>query len=138
VDDDLSKWEIVVNEFDKNSTLAKALTTYANKFGQDKYAVVMRFTFPADYPLKAPFVHVVSPKLVGGYVFSGGLCMSTLMQGWSASITPSSLVLQIRQLFMEANLSISNPNKVESWSEEDARNGFKMAASAHANDKSFE
>lgn len=88
--------------------------------------------------LSAPFVHVVTPKVVGGYVFSGGLCASVLMQGWAAGIIPESLILQIRQLLTEGGARINNINKEEFWGEKEARDGFKMAKTAHANDKSFE
>jgi hypothetical protein len=53
--------------------------------------------------------------------------MSTLMQGWAAGITPECLIIQIRQLFMEGNVRIANINKVEFYSEQEARQGFLSA-----------
>jgi len=136
VDDDIYKWEIKIWEFDKDSPLAKEMITYNKKHGVN--SVTMRFYFPQDYPISAPLVHIVTPKLVGGYIHGGGLCMSILMQGWAAAIVPESLLLQVRQLFMEGNVRISNINKVEFYSEQEARQGFQAVKSAHANDKSFE
>jgi len=136
IDDDLYKWEIKLFEFDKDSQFAKQLEQYNKKHGVNY--VTLRFYFPGDYPLKAPLVHIVTPKLVGSYIFGGGLCMSILMQGWAPGIVPESLVLQTRQLLMEGGVRINNVNKVESYSEKEARDGFKMAQSAHAQDKSFE
>jgi len=116
LEDDLYRWEIKLSEFDPDSQLAKDLVQYNKKHNVND--VTIRLYFPDDYPLTAPLVHVVTPKLTGSYIFSGGLCMSTLMQGWAAGITPESLVLQIRQLFMEGNIRISNINKVEFYSEQ--------------------
>jgi len=135
VDDDLYKWEIKLSEFDPASPLAKDLEQYNKKHGVKD--VTLRFYFPQNYPLSAPLVHVVTPKLTGGYIFSGGLCMSILMQGWAPGITPESLVMQIRQLFMEGNVRIANINKVEFYSEQEARQGFGFALTAHKNDKNF-
>eukprot|EP01118_Nematostelium_gracile_P000235 TRINITY_DN10230_c0_g1_i1.p1 TRINITY_DN10230_c0_g1~~TRINITY_DN10230_c0_g1_i1.p1 ORF type:complete len:262 (+),score=83.72 TRINITY_DN10230_c0_g1_i1:52-837(+) len=134
--DDLYRWKITLSEFDPKSQLAKDLAQYEKKHGVN--SVTLHLYFPNDYPLTAPLVHIVTPKLVGNYIFSGGLCMSTLMQGWAAGITPESLVLQIRQLFMEGNIRINNVNKEEFYSEAEARSGFNSAKSAHANDKNFE
>lgn len=50
--------------------------------------------------------------------------MSILMQGWAPGITPESLLLQVRQLFMEGNVRINNINKKEWYTEEEARAGF--------------
>jgi len=136
IDDDLYRWEIKLFEFDKESTLAKDLAQYNKNHGIN--FLTLRFYFPPDYPLKAPFVHVVTPKIVGGYVSSGGLCMSILMQGWAPGITPESLILQIRQLFMEGGARIGNINKVEQYGEQEARQGFASVAAAHSKDKSFE
>ncbi|PRP78604.1 ubiquitin-conjugating enzyme E2 Q2-like [Planoprotostelium fungivorum] len=149
IDEDLYQWEIKLREFDPSSELYKEMSKYEKKHGIDH--VTIRLYFPGDYPLEAPFVHIVSPKLVGGFVsvepttltddqqiFSGGMCASVLMQGWSAGIVPESLILQIRTLLHEGNPRIYNMNKIESWSENEARSGFQSAKQAHANDKSFE
>jgi len=125
IDDDMYKWEIKLAEFDKNSQLAKDLVQYNKKHGIDY--VKMRFYFPKDYPLTAPMVHIVEPRLVGPYIFSGGLCMNILMQGWAPGIVPEALLLQVRQLFMEGNVRIQNVNKKEFYSEEEAKAGFTMA-----------
>jgi hypothetical protein len=39
---------------------------------------------------------------------------------------------------MEGGVRINNINKVEYYSEKEAREGFKSVADAHKNDKSFE
>jgi len=136
IDDDLYRWEVKLFEFDPESTLAKDLAQYNNKHGINY--LTLRFYFPPDYPITAPLVHIVTPKLIGGYVHNGGLCMSILMQGWAPGISPESLILQIRQLFMEGNARISNVNKIECFTEKEARDGFAMVAAAHSKDKSFE
>jgi len=136
IEDDLYKWEIKLSEFDPESELAKDLEKYNKKHGVKD--LTLRFYFPQDYPLSPPLVHVVTPKLTGGYIFQGGLCMNILMQGWAPGISPESLILQIRQVFMEGNARINNINKVEFYSEQEARQGFHSVKSAHANDKTFE
>jgi len=135
IDDDLYKWELKLSEFDPESQLAKDLVLYNKKHGVN--FLTLRFYFPVDYPVTAPLVHIVTPKLVGAFISGGGLCMSILMQGWSSAITPESLLLHVRQLFMEGNVRINNINKVESYSEVEARQGFLSVKSAHANDPSF-
>eukprot|EP01119_Soliformovum_irregulare_P014824 TRINITY_DN4090_c0_g1_i1.p1 TRINITY_DN4090_c0_g1~~TRINITY_DN4090_c0_g1_i1.p1 ORF type:complete len:161 (-),score=48.49 TRINITY_DN4090_c0_g1_i1:31-513(-) len=137
IDDDLYRWEIKLHELDPTSQLAKQLAKYAQKHHIPP-VITLRFYFPDDYPMSAPMVHIVTPKLVGNYIFSGGLCMNILMQGWAAGIVPEALLLQVRQLFMEGGVRIADENKVDSYSEQEARNGFKSAAQAHKNDKSFE
>jgi len=135
IDDDLYKWEFKLHEFDEDCQLSKDLIQYKKKHGINY--VTMRFHFPNDYPLTAPFVYIVSPKLTGTYIFNGALCMNILMQGWAAGIVPEALLLQIRQLFMEGNVRVANMNKVESYGEQDARTGFTSFKNAHASDKTF-
>ena len=68
-----------VYKFDQASTLSKQMAAYGKKHGQNY--IHMRFHFPFDYPVNPPFVHVKSPKLMGGSIHTGGICTDILMNG---------------------------------------------------------
>eukprot|EP00727_Mastigamoeba_balamuthi_P012785 m51a1_g8129 putative ubiquitin-conjugating enzyme e2 q1 (254) ;mRNA; f:207641-209033 len=132
VEDDLQHWEVRVFEFDESSQLHKDLQQYKRAQGVDH--VKLWFKFPDSYPIDPPFVMIRSPKIQGGSIFNGGLCVDVLMQNWVAGIRPESLMLQIRQLLMEGHAHITGPGE---FGEKEARAGFDMAKNAHKNDPNF-
>jgi ubiquitin-protein ligase len=133
-DDNLYIWNVRVYKFDNATQLHKDMQQYKKKFGVDH--LLMRFHFPADFPLNPPFVHIKSPKIVGGSVHQGGVCVDILMNGkeggWTPGVTIEGLILQLRQLFSENHARIMNVAKKEEWSEAEARQGFNMVSNAHS------
>lgn len=131
INDDLSHWEVKLFEFDPNSRLFKDM----KKFSVDH--ITLWFKFPEAYPVEPPFVMIRKPRVGGGSIFNGGLCVDILMQNWSPALRPSAVTLQIRQLLMEGDAGITGPRSLGEYSEGEARSGFDMAKRAHKNDKNF-
>jgi len=96
IEDNIYELKVVMYSFDPDSTLAKDLETVSDEKGE-QIGVELRFHFSADYPFDPPFVRVVSPVLIGGYVFAGGaICMELLTKdGWSPSYTIETVCLQL-------------------------------------------
>ena len=134
-EDNIRHWRFEIIELDPETRLGKEIIKHKELFGQDY--VVCHFHFPKDYPLRAPFVHLESPKLSGGTIFKGGLCADFLMNSWVPSTRPLPLLLQIRQVLLEHNVGIHDPGKNETWSLEEAQDGFSVAKKGHRHDKEF-
>ncbi|OCT47151.1 putative ubiquitin conjugating enzyme [Cladophialophora carrionii] len=72
-------------------------------------SIVMEMRFTSQYPFSPPFIRVVRPRFLpfsqggGGNVTEGGaMCMEVLTNnGWSASLTIESLLLQVRLVLMD-------------------------------------
>jgi ubiquitin-conjugating enzyme E2 Q len=96
IEDNIYELKVVMYSFDPDSALAKDLEVVSEEKGE-QIGVELRFHFSPDYPFDPPFVRVVSPFLIGGYVFSGGaICMELLTKdGWSPSYTIETVCLQL-------------------------------------------
>jgi len=132
-DDNLYEWTVKIFEFDPASQLHKDMIQYEKTHGV-KF-VTMKFHFPGDYPLSPPFVYVTNPKLTGGSLHNGALCVDVLTpQGWTPAVTAEALILQCRQLFMEGRARVQNLKSNDSWSEAEARQKWAWIMQVHKND----
>ncbi|OAP59390.1 hypothetical protein AYL99_06688 [Fonsecaea erecta] len=92
------QWIVELHSFPKDLPLAKDMKVA----GVTSIVVEMRFT--SQYPFSPPFIRVVKPRFLpfrrggGGNITEGGaMCMEVLTNnGWSASLTVESLLLQVR------------------------------------------
>ncbi|EXJ57444.1 hypothetical protein A1O7_07792 [Cladophialophora yegresii CBS 114405] len=72
-------------------------------------SIIMEMRFTSQYPFSPPFIRVVRPRFLpfsrggGGNVTEGGaMCMEVLTNnGWSASLSIESLLLQVRLVLMD-------------------------------------
>lgn len=88
IDDNLYEWQVNLFGFDVKEPIGRDLKEYQSRFGLDH--IELNIKFPPEYPFKPPFVRVVRPGILGGYVLEGGaLCMELLTpMGWSSGVLP--------------------------------------------------
>ncbi|KIX99840.1 uncharacterized protein Z520_04476 [Fonsecaea multimorphosa CBS 102226] len=92
------QWIVALHSFPSDLPLAKDMKSAGVT------SIVMEMRFTSQYPFSPPFIRVVKPRFLpfsrggGGNVTEGGaMCMEVLTNnGWSASLTVESLLLQVR------------------------------------------
>ena len=97
------QWIVELHSFPKDLPLAQDMQAAGLK------SVVMEMRFTSQYPFSPPFIRVIKPRFLpfhqggGGNVTEGGaMCMEVLTNdGWSASLTVESLLLQVRLAMMD-------------------------------------
>lgn len=80
LNDDLQAWEVTLFDwvFDTSSPLHRDLAEISAKKA-DLVAIMLRMTFPDDFPFAPPLVYVSQPALRSEYVFDGALCLEMLV-----------------------------------------------------------
>ena len=64
-------------KLDPESPLAQDLKELAKKNGQDH--ILLSMTFKDSFPFSPPFVRIVSPVILGGYIMNGGAICTELV-----------------------------------------------------------
>jgi len=94
INNDLSKWKIILTNFDKDTNIYKELEKYSIE------QVEMEMTIPEEYPFKPPFLRIVLPRFRSwqGFITNGGsFCVNLLTpKGWSPSYSIIALIVQIK------------------------------------------
>jgi ubiquitin-conjugating enzyme E2 Q len=94
INNDLSKWKIILTNFDKDTKIYKELEKYSIE------QVEMEMTIPKEYPFKPPFLRIVIPRFMSwqGFITDGGsFCVNLLThKGWSPSYSIIALIVQIK------------------------------------------
>lgn len=92
----LYDWNVKFKGFDKESQLYKDLQQLYKKDNKTDH-VCLNITYKERFPMEPPFVRIVYPVIVGGYVLTGGaICMELLTtQGWSSAYSIEALIMQI-------------------------------------------
>uniref|UniRef100_A0A6G1SE38 Ubiquitin-conjugating enzyme E2 Q2 n=1 Tax=Aceria tosichella TaxID=561515 RepID=A0A6G1SE38_9ACAR len=94
VEDNLYEWQVEIFKVDPESRLHKDLQELKKK-GKRDY-IVLRLSYPDNYPLSPPLARVVYPFLEGRVLDGGAICLELLTnQGWSSAYTIEPLILQI-------------------------------------------
>ena len=93
--------------FDEDSALAQDLVKYKQKQGDD--FILLNVTFNSQFPFTPPFVRVVKPPIIGGFVLPGGaICMELLTtQGWSSAYSMESVILQVQATITKGKARIN-------------------------------
>ena len=91
---------------------------------------------PGGYPCKPPFVHMVRPRLRGGYVLDGGgICMETLTpDGWSPATSIHALATSVRAMMLTGHPRLATTSKAArepEYSLEGARRDFASLVKIH-------
>ena len=90
---------------------------------------------PGGYPCKPPFVHMVRPRLRGGYVLDGGgICMETLTpDGWSPATSIHALATSVRAMMLTGHPRLATTSKAarEPVPLEGARRDFASLVKIH-------
>jgi len=104
--DSIYEWNIKLMKVDPDSRLHYDLQMLKEK--EQKDFVLLNITFKETYPFDPPFVRVVYPIIVGGYVLDGGaICMELLTQkGWSSAYTVEAVIMQISAALVKAKARI--------------------------------
>ncbi len=97
------QWIVELHSFPKDLPLAHDMQAAGLK------SIVMEMRFTSQYPFSPPFIRVIKPRFLpfhqggGGNVTEGGaMCMEVLTNnGWTASLTVESLLLQVRLAMMD-------------------------------------
>lgn len=77
VDDSLYEWHVKLSIVDSESPLYTDLMQLKDKGGKDH--IMLHISYKDNYPFAPPFVRIVYPVLMGGYVLNGGaICMELL------------------------------------------------------------
>lgn len=95
VNDSIYEWNIILKSVDSDSPLHKDLLQLKEK--ENTLGIQLNILFQENYPFRPPFVRVVYPFIMGGYVLSGGaICMELLTNdGWSSAYTVEAIIIQI-------------------------------------------
>jgi ubiquitin-protein ligase len=88
-----------------------------------------------DYPLKPPFIRVISPVLIGGNVMSGGnICIDLFgTKLWAPTITIENVMLMVVQLLKDNKYLKLDINSKIKYSYENAVNNDKSVKRIHRN-----
>lgn len=83
--DSLYEWNVKLFKVDSDSQLATDIKQMQAATKQD--FLLFHFVFKDSFPFEPPFVRLVSPSILNGFVLSGGaLCMEILTKsGWSSA-----------------------------------------------------
>ena len=77
MDESLYEWNVKIIKLDPESPLAQDLKELAKKNGQDH--ILLSMTFKDSFPFSPPFVRIVSPVILGGYIMNGGAICTELV-----------------------------------------------------------
>lgn len=128
VEDNIYLWEVQLFDFDKAEPIAKDLAHLRMR------AIVMRISFPEDYPFSPPFCRIVRPRFVfhTGHVTVGGSICNELLsaKGWSPENTIESVIMSIRSSFLAGGGRLERHHAGD-YTEAEARVAFDRLIAQH-------
>ncbi|XP_062124092.1 ubiquitin-conjugating enzyme E2 Q2-like [Drosophila sulfurigaster albostrigata] len=134
-DDSIYNWNVSLHSVDKDSRLYADMLKLKEIDGEG--AIKLQFIFNDNYPSSPPFVRVVYPFIMGGFVTQGGaICMQLLTNsGWTSAYTVESLIIQIAaalsqhdgHIFFDAPKSLFD----KYYNLEHAQRNFKLVQKLH-------
>jgi len=129
--DNLYEWNVKLFKVDPDSQLAVDMKQMEQTTKQN--FLLFHFIFKDSFPYEPPFVRVVSPSILNGFVLSGGaLCMEILTKnGWSSAYSIESLITQISATLVKGKARISFDSK-NSYSLIKAQQSFKSLVQIHS------
>ena len=132
INDSLYDWNVRLFKVDPDSNLYKDLQLIKQQ-QEGKGYILLNFTFKDNFPFEPPFVRVVEPIIVGGYVLSGGaMCMELLTkQGWSSAYCIESVLLQIAATLVKGKARVDFQSKTHTYSLARAQYAFKSLQQLH-------
>ncbi|XP_063955517.1 ubiquitin-conjugating enzyme E2 Q1-like [Lytechinus pictus] len=131
VNDSLYDWMVKIYTVDSDSLLHADLCKLKEKEGKDH--ILLNMTFHEHFPYNPPFVRVVWPILMGGYVLGGGaICMELLTkQGWSSAYTIEAVILQIAATLVKGKARIHFDAGKSQYSLARAQQSFRSLVQIH-------
>ena len=96
INDSLQQWEVSLFDwaFDESSALHQDLAKLSDQSG-DLVPLLLRISFPDDFPFVAPLVFASKPTLESQYIFDGALCMEMLVDWQPTYGNVEALLVQI-------------------------------------------
>eukprot|EP00117_Sycon_ciliatum_P039758 scpid76900/ scgid29331/ Ubiquitin-conjugating enzyme E2Q-like protein CG4502 len=128
IDDNLHEWEVQLTRIDPDSQLHKDMKSTGIP------AITLNILFPQKYPFSPPFMRVVKPCIIGGYVMEGGaICMELLTaEGWSAAYTAESIVRQFAASLVAGKARLCQQSKSRlAYTQANAEQSFKHVVKVH-------
>ncbi|KAH3743846.1 Ubiquitin-conjugating enzyme [Pelomyxa schiedti] len=114
--DNLSFWKVIME--------GPPGTDYAGGFW------LLSFTFPPDYPFRAPTVKFVTPIYHINITNDGKICLDIIMSGWGPNVTVATVCQQITELLETPNTA--DPlDPVKAYLYKDNRAQYKLETRAH-------
>lgn len=131
VNDSLYDWNVRILKVDQDSALHSDLLILKEKEGLD--FILLNFSFKDNFPFDPPFVRVVSPVLLGGYVLGGGaICMELLTkQGWSSAYSIESVIMQISATLVKGKARVQFGANKSQYSLTRAQQSYKSLVQIH-------
>lgn len=88
--ENLFEWNARLHVIDPDSPLAADMREQSVKY------IMLRLSFPGNFPFAPPFMYVVAPRIEKGFVMEGGaICMELLTpRGWASAYTVEALLMQ--------------------------------------------
>ncbi|XP_043936588.1 ubiquitin-conjugating enzyme E2 Q1 isoform X2 [Protopterus annectens] len=131
VNDSLYDWNVTILKVDQDSALHNDLLILKEKEGID--FILLNFSFKDNFPFDPPFVRVVSPILLGGYVLGGGaICMELLTkQGWSSAYSIESVIMQISATLVKGKARVQFGANKSQYSLTRAQQSYKSLVQIH-------
>jgi len=129
--DNLYEWHVKLFKVDPDSQLALDIKQMEQSTKQSY--LLFHFIFKDSFPFEPPFVRLVSPSVVNGFVLSGGaLCMEILTKsGWSSAYSIESMIMQVAATLVKGKARISFDSK-NSYSLIKAQQSFKSLVQIHS------
>jgi len=125
IDDQLDEWRVKLSRkaVDPDSKLCRDMIE------KNVDHIELNFSFPENYPISPPFVCVVQPKLSGGYVYDGAICLELLTKkGWSCSYCVEAIIVQVGSLFSHGGARIKDKGKFDKLA---SKKSFDKIEKAH-------
>ncbi|XP_055643185.1 ubiquitin-conjugating enzyme E2 Q2-like [Toxorhynchites rutilus septentrionalis] len=131
VDDSLYEWIVHLKTVDPDSLLHQDLIQLKQREGVDSIRLNIRFK--ESYPFEPPFVRIVYPHIVNGFVLKGGaLCMELLTdRGWSPAYSMEAVIVQIAASLVKGNARIMFNVANKKYNLERAQSSFRELVRLH-------
>ena len=131
-DANLFEWSVRLR-VDAQCSLGKDLTALTMATDGEVDSILLRISFPDDYPFAPPFFRVAAPYVTGGFVQRGGaLCTELLtQQGWAQSYTMEAVLMQVASILAHPRTHIAEKAPAR-YTEEAARRSHRLVVLYHA------
>jgi len=136
--DKLSLWQVTIPSAaykDSYPALFEQLEENKRLYSTGDSGIVLELRFPYTFPNDPPMVRVVRPRFEyrTGHVTTGGsLCAQFLAaSGWTAQMPMESLLLSVRNLFIDGNAQVANQMPPRDYEYKEARIAFERAVETH-------
>ena len=142
--DKLSLWQVTIPSAaykDSYPALFEQLEENKRLYSTGDSGIVLELQFPYTFPNDPPMVRVVRPRfeyMTGHVTIGGSLCAQFLTaSGWTAQMPMESLLLSVRNLFIDGNAQVANhasdyhPIPHLDYGFDEARIAFKRAVETH-------